>query len=93
MGTLECQAAPARGVIAAHMALFTGTVTAGLGSASAGQGLRGSDARSVNPGTFWWKAIVFVGIFLPNCLKVVFPLSCFPITVSSGIHRRKSCFN
>lgn len=79
MGTLECQAAPARGVIAACMALFTGTVTSGLGSASAGEGPRGCDARNVNPGTFWWKAIVFVGIFLPNCLKVVFPLNCFSI--------------
>lgn len=81
MGTLECQAAPARGVVAARMALFTGTVTAGLGSASAGQGPRGCDVRNVNPGTFWWKATVFVGIFLPNCLKVVFPLNCFPIVL------------
>lgn len=79
MGTPECQATPARGVIAARTALFTGTVTEGLDSASAGQGPRGSDARNVNPGTFWWKAIVFVGIFLPECLKVVFPLNSSPV--------------
>lgn len=53
-----------RGVTAVHEALFMVTVTAGLDSVSADQGLQGSDARNVNPGTFWWKAIVFVGIFL-----------------------------
>lgn len=79
MGTPECQATPARGVIAARMALFTRTATAGLGSASAGQGPRGSDARNVNTGTFWWKAVVFVGIFLSECLKVAFPLNSFPV--------------
>lgn len=54
----------ASGVTAAHVAPFMVTVTEGLGSASAGQGPLGSDARNVNPGTFWWKAVVFVGIFL-----------------------------
>lgn len=54
----------ARGVTAVHEALFMVTVTAGLDSVSADQGPQGSDARNVNPGTFWWKAIVFVGIFL-----------------------------
>lgn len=93
MGTLECQVAPARGVTAAHMALFTVTVTEGLGSASAGQGPPGSDARNVTPGTFWWKAIVSVGIFLSRCLKVVFLLECFPITVPYGVSRVKPYFN
>lgn len=64
MGTLECQVALARGVTAAREALFMVTVTAGLDSVSADQGPRGSDVRNVNPGTFWWRAIVFVGIFL-----------------------------
>lgn len=65
-GTLEHQVALARAVTAARVALFTATVTAGPGSVSAGQGPRGSDVRSVNRGTFWWKAIVFVGIPPPN---------------------------
>lgn len=68
MGTLKCQVAPARGVTAARMALFTVTVTASLGSVSAGRGRQGSDVRNANPGTFWWKAIVFVGIFFPSCM-------------------------
>ena len=63
MGTLKSQVAPARAVTAARMALFTVTATADLGSVSAGQGPRGSDARNANPGIFWWKAIVFVCIF------------------------------
>lgn len=66
MGTLKGQEAPARGVTAACMALFTVTVTAGPGSVSASQGPRGADAKNANPGTFWWKAIVFVGIFFPS---------------------------
>lgn len=62
VGTLRCRAAPARGVTAARMALSTVTVTAGPGSASAGQGPRGSAVRTVNQGTFWWRATVCVGI-------------------------------
>lgn len=64
MGTPECQVALARDVTAARVALFMVTVTAGLASVSAGRGPQGCDVRSANPGTFWWKAVVFVGIFL-----------------------------
>lgn len=66
MGTLRCQAVPARGVTAAHTALSTATVTAGPGSASAGRGPRGSAAGTVNRGTFWWKATVSVSVTPPK---------------------------
>ena len=66
MGTLGCQAAPARGVTAARTALSTATVTVGPGSASAGRGPRGSAAGTVNRGTFWWKATVCVSVTPPK---------------------------
>lgn len=69
MGTLERRVAPARGVTAARVAPCTGIVTAGPGSASADQAPRGSDARNANRGTFYWKAIVFVGILLLSVFK------------------------
>lgn len=64
MGTLERWVALARGVTAARVAPFMGTVTAGPGSACAGRVPRGSGVSSVSRGTFSWKAIVFVRILL-----------------------------
>lgn len=78
--------APARGVTAARVALCTGTVTAGPGSASAGRVPRGSDARNANRGTFSWKAIVFVGILLLSVFK---ELSLSPLCSCYGTSRIK----
>lgn len=60
MATLKLWVAAVRSVTAACKALFTVTVTAHPGNASASQGPQGSDARSVNRGTCWWRATVFV---------------------------------
>lgn len=84
--TLERREAPARSVTAARVAPCTGTVTAGPGSVSADPAPRGSDARNANRGTFYWKAIVFVGILLLSVFKE-FSLSPWcSCRGTSGIH-------
>lgn len=64
MGTLGCWAAGAASVTAAHTAPFTVTVTLNPDSAFAGQEPPGCDANNANPGTYCWRAIVFVGFLL-----------------------------
>lgn len=86
---LKLRVALARGVTAAQGAPFTVTVTVGLGSVSAGQALLGSDVRNVSRGTFWWKAIVFVGIFL-QMFKDGFSFKYFPAMVLYVIYRIKA---